>query len=161
MNDTTKPCREAKWYGVSHGDGNDGVSHIFADYYVLTDEPYRLVELAALTSFNPEYVKWAKENMDVEGDHEFVVSATFFEMPETQEARQELCDAAQAARDVGDEYGADELDEEVDTFGRDYAELIFEVFPCEPDQQREGCPTYGSLAECFGDDCALVEPEGE
>ena len=50
---------EAKWYGVSSGDGNNGVSHMFADYYVKTAEPYRLAELAVLTLFKREAIDWA------------------------------------------------------------------------------------------------------
>ena len=36
------------WYGVSSGNGNNGVSHLYPDYYVRTADPFRLAELASL-----------------------------------------------------------------------------------------------------------------
>ena len=150
---------EAKWYGVSSGDGNYGVSHLFADYYVKTSEPYRLAELATLTLFKPEAIDWAKENMQIDGEAEYTISAVIHETIETQEERQEIRDRAEAAREAGEHDEADALENEADEYGTDYAAMIIEVFPCEPDDQREGRPTYESLEECFGEDCNLVDPE--
>lgn len=91
---------ETKLYGVSSGDGDSGVSHMFADYYVRTDEPWRLAKLAAATMFKPEFQCWAKENVQVDGDAECVISAFFYFMPYDDED----CE-------------------------RDYCPLIIEVFP--------------------------------
>ena len=164
---------EAKWYGVSSGDGNNGVSHMFADYYVKTAEPYRLAELAMLTLFKREAIDWAKENVEIDGEAEYTISAVIMETIETQEERQEIRDRADAIREEAEEARengetekaddldneADDLDNEADAYGADYAAMIIEVFPCEPDDQREGRPTYESIEDCFGKDCVLVDSE--
>ena len=46
---------EPRWYGVSTGDGNNGVSHMFPDYYVFTDDPWELAERAAQSDLKEEY----------------------------------------------------------------------------------------------------------
>jgi hypothetical protein len=169
---------ESRWYGVSSGDGNNGVSHTFADYYVKTDEPWRLAELAALTTFKKgEGVDWARENMAIDGEAEYVIGVTFLESLETQEARDEAQSAVDSAENTIEAYSLGEVDEEeltrlnielesaileLDNFeDTGPAWLIFEVFPCDPDEQREGRPTYESLEEAFGEDCALVASEKE
>lgn len=76
-------AREAtpRWYGVSSGNGNDGVSHTFPDYYVRTNDPFRLAELAAIGMLNHKYRSWAKDNVEVDGEADYTISATFIEGP--------------------------------------------------------------------------------
>ena len=137
---------EAKYYGISTGNGNDGVSQLFPDYIVKTDEPYRLAELAALAQFNAgEGREWAKENWDIDGEAEYTISVTFYESPEQQEERDE----------------AEKRGENTDDYGTDYAWFIVEVYPWEGDLP-ERRPIYDSLADCFeASELADVEPEAE
>ena len=102
------------------------------------------------------------------------IYATHHESHETEKERERLQERAEEARRELNEYDAStndgasqaeleqfafDAERDAENYGCDYAELIIEVFPCEPDEQREGRPTYESLEECFGDDCKLVEPE--
>lgn len=117
-----------QWYGVSSGDGNDGVSHMYADFYVHTDNPWRLAKLAAITTFKPKFQQWAGDNVEIDGEAEYTISACFYSMPDDK-----------------------------DDMERDYCPLIIEVFP-EPDddwRDRRGAPEYLSIEACFGKDAAL------
>lgn len=120
---------ETKWYGVSSGNGNDGVSHMFPDYYVKTNDPWRLAYLAAVTEFKDEFQQWAKENVEVDGETEYTISASFYSMPDDDEN----CE-------------------------RDYCPLIIAVFP-ETDNEwfdKREAPKYESIEDCFGDDAAKI-----
>jgi hypothetical protein len=126
---------EIKLYGVSSGNGNNGVSHMFADYYVRTNDPWKLVELAALTLFKkPDGVAWAKENVQIDGEAEYTISAVFYDPP-LEEGEEEPAEGESWCDNNG-------------------AWLIVEVFP--EDDPREGRPMYDSLEDCFGDDVALA-----
>lgn len=70
------------WYGVSSGNGNDGVSQSNPDYYVRTADPYRLAELAMVDRFKPESMDWAREAVDVDGERDYTISATIYEGPD-------------------------------------------------------------------------------
>ena len=129
-----------QYYGVSSGDGNNGVSQIFPDYIVKTDEPWQLACLAGLSKFKPEGQEWAKENMEIDGEAEYSISVTFLESPETQEERQKLMDEAEK----------NDEDFDADSFGCDYAWLILEVFPWNDDVKNARRPVYESLEDCFG-----------
>lgn len=59
---------EKRWYGVSTGDGNNGVSHMFPDYYVLTDDPWELAERAAKSDLNPEFHDQIEFREDASGE---------------------------------------------------------------------------------------------
>lgn len=135
---------EPKYYCVSSGDGNDGVSRTWPHYIVKTDNPWLLAELAGLSEFKEgEGQQWAKDNMKIDGDEEYGISVVFMESPETQEERQRLADEAE------------ENDEEFDLDGSgcDYAWLILEIFPMSATanpRYMERCPLYESLEDCFG-----------
>lgn len=93
-----------KWYGVSSGNGNDGVSQLFPDYLVRTADPYRLAELAMVDQFKRgKGMRWAKGHVDVYGEADYTISATILEGPDGET-----------------EFGA--------------AWLIIEVFPVDPDE---------------------------
>ena len=70
-----------RWYGVSSGNGNDGVSHMYPDYYVRTCEPFALARAAAIAEWKPKFYRWAADSVDVDGEAEYVISATFYEGP--------------------------------------------------------------------------------
>ena len=128
------PEQEAKYYAVSTGDGNDGVSHTFPRYIVKTDKPYQLAELAAISEFKEgEGQTWAKGNVEIDGEAEYTITACFYEGPEGETA-----------------YGA--------------AWMIIEVFPADASQVEEWKDdpykiVYESLNECFGEEFVTANPE--
>lgn len=115
---------ELRLYGVSSGDGNDGVSHIFADYYVRTDDPYRLATLALVGRYKPEWQARAKAEMTLDGEAEYTISACLYEPVdfEPENDGDSWCDANGCAD-------------------------IVEVFP--EDKPREGRMIYDGLQEAF------------
>jgi hypothetical protein len=131
---------EARYYGVSSGDGNNGVSHMFCDYVVKTDDPYRLVELAAVTTFKKgKGQAWALENMEVGGEAEYVLSAVFYESPEEQQ---------EAREDAQAKYEAGETEDDPSNWDNGPAWLIIEVFPWD-DDLPERCPVFDSLEDAY------------
>lgn len=61
-------------YGVSTGNGNDGISHMYPDYYVWTNEPFKLCEIAALAQFKEGAGRaWAKKHVDIDGEAEHTI----------------------------------------------------------------------------------------
>ncbi len=107
-----------KCYGVSTGNGNDGVSHMHPDYYVLTDDPWRLAKAACADMFKPgeHGMTWALENMTVDGEAEYTITACISDPPV--------------------EDGEDEPAEGESYCDANGAWLILEVFPVEEDEAR-------------------------
>lgn len=64
-----------RWYGVSIGDGNNGVSHMFPDYYVFTNDPWELADRAAKSAIKPEY--W--DEIEIDGDEDYTVTASTYD----------------------------------------------------------------------------------
>lgn len=122
------PC----WYGVSSGDGNNGVSHTWPDYYVrcTPDDAYRVCELALVDSFDgPINKSWAAEHVETDGEADYTISAVIYDPP-----------------------GEDDEESWSDVNG---AWLIFEVFPVD---ELGDQPRYGTALEAFTDEAlALVE----
>lgn len=73
-----------RWYGVSSGDGNDGVSHSFPGYYVRTSDPWLLARAAIISEFNDR--QFAADTVDVDGEAEYTISATLYEGPDGETA---------------------------------------------------------------------------
>lgn len=73
--------KETKVYGVSTGNGNDGVSHIYASYYVRTNDPWELAKRAVIDHFSNTKRHWVEDVVEIEGGDE-QVSATIYEGPE-------------------------------------------------------------------------------
>lgn len=71
---------ESRWYAVSTGNGNDGVSHMFPDYYVKTNDPWLLAHAAMISEWNDRW--WAAENVEVDGGAEYNIQAVIYEGPE-------------------------------------------------------------------------------
>ena len=61
----------SRWYGVSSGDGNDGVSRMFPDYYVWTNDPWELARQAAMSELNED----VHDEIEVDGESDYGVSA--------------------------------------------------------------------------------------
>lgn len=139
---------EPKYYGVSTGDGNNGVSHMFPNYIVKTDDPWKLAEAAALAEFNESGKEWSKENMDMDGDEEYCISVTFPESPETQKEYSELEERLYGVKcnEPEDKKLIHKLERELENFGCDCAWFIVDVFPieeAEPEKEYR-CPVYDS-----------------
>lgn len=172
------------WYGVSFGNGNDGVSHMWPNFYVKTCEPWTLAAAAMLSDFKPdEEVAWASENMQVDGEAEFGISATLYDPPDDREDYERELEAAQEAvtdaenalalmrtpldDDADPTYGEAESDleqlrEALETLEEqdpgywsesNGAWMICEVFPVDAPEYRK--PVYDSLREAFTAD--LIE----
>jgi hypothetical protein len=122
-------------YGVSSGNGNDGVSHMFADYYVMTDDPWRLARLAMVSLFNAEFKSQALESTEVDGESDYTIAAVIY----------------------------NPLDETYDEESGSWSDsngawLITEVFP--DDEPRDGRPVYDSIESAFDSaDLSLVVKE--
>jgi hypothetical protein len=116
--------QEPRLYGVSYGNGNDGVSHIFADFYVKTSDPWRLAKLAMVTQFKDDFQARALEECTVDGEAEYMVQAVIYEPLDS-----EPCEEGESYCDVNG-----------------CAHLV-DVFP--EDDPREGRPTYESIEEAF------------
>ena len=124
-----------KLYGVSTGDGNNGVSHMFADYYVQTDNPWRLARLALVASFNDEWKARALDAADIDGESEYTIRAVIL-----------------------DPLDEESYEDEESWSSVNGAWLIVDVFP--EDEPREGRPIYASLDDAFEPaDLALVPTE--
>lgn len=153
-------------YGVSNGNGNDGVSHLFADYYVRTSDPWRLAELAMVAQFKPgKDMAWAKDNAEIDGDEESTIFAMLLDPPceDTEDGEyptEYVCGNCGASGDCAhacDECGADDWNEkEYDDYedGRNWSDangawMLVEVFP--EDEPREGRPVYDTLEDCFSE----------
>lgn len=86
-------AREAtpRWFAVSFGNGNDGVSHMFPDYYVRTNDPFHLAAVAMLANFNnagPEDKARIIDATEVYGEADYTITATIYN-PEDVEPEDE------------------------------------------------------------------------
>ena len=122
-------AREAtpRWYGVSTGDGNSGVSHMFPDYYVRTKHPWCLAERAALACIADNWRDAAKDALVLDGEPDYTIYATIF--------------------DPLDYEPEDEDDEGWSAYNG--AWFCLEVFPVEHDEidnLHHQAPTYHSLS---------------
>ena len=137
-----------RWYGVSYGDGNNGVSHSYANFYVKTCEPYRLAQAAMLSEFKAgEGQSWALWAMEIDGEAEYTISAVIYDPPDDSDDS----DRDHSECEDGEECeGCDacEPDEMESWSSVNGAWLICEVFPVEPDNMRS-VPQYDSLSDAF------------
>lgn len=113
-------------YGISYGNGNDGVSHMFPDFYCTTDKPYDLARLAIITNMKDAYQDWAAEEVDVQGEAEFGIQGCLYEGPDGETE-------FGAAYMLADVFLVD--DSELPDASDPYAKLV-----------------YANLDECFGAD---------
>lgn len=135
-------------YGVSFGNGNNGVSHTYADYYVRTSDPWTLARVAMLESFKRPFWDAALSAMDVDGEAEYTISAVIYnpedvDSSEAPEADHSLCDDGEDCE--GCEHC--ERDEDDSYCSANGAWCICEVFP-ETDP-RDSRMIYDSLDAAF------------
>ena len=157
MTDNIVEKSGARWYGVSHGNGNDGVSHSYPNYYVKTDKPFLLAYCAVFEQFSPQGYDFVSENLDVEGEAEYTISAMLRDPPEHEQ------DFPVTETDNGKWIVDDEPEEEYETEqaaiqayfdggGLSRCDVngawhITEVFPV--DEIDTGAPRYESIEACF------------
>lgn len=148
---------ETRLYGVSTGNGNDGVSHTFADFYVRTHDPYLLAEAATYDSYKPQAWSYIDDSLTIDGEPEYTIYATLYEepgKPENNEACPEcngegwlLCNASTLSEDCPHCDGsglADYVDCE-----QGPAAFILEVFP-EDECNTHGKHIYPSIEDALG-----------
>jgi hypothetical protein len=117
---------EPRWYGVSFGNGNDGVSQSWPRCAVFTNEPFVLARAAMISQFVERAQPWANDVMVVDGEMDYTISATIYDPPEDD-------------TDQGDD------DDEPSRWSEfNGAWMICEVFPLE-DVTSERCPRYDTL----------------
>ena len=128
-------------YGVSTGDGNNGVSHMHADYYVRTDDPWELARRALRSKFKPEQQDEVEMLADIDGDEDYTISAVIYDDP------------GLAPPSDDDDEGSDWFDDSGPAW------FILEVFPendeewlAEHTEGPYGRPIYNSISEAFGDE---------
>jgi hypothetical protein len=129
---------ETKLYAVSRGNGNDGVSQMFPDYYVRTNDPYRLARLALVTQFLPCAQEQVLDECRVEGEADYTISAVLYDPLDEEPAEDGMswCDA-------------------------NGAYMIVEVFPDDGPDMADPYHrfVYDSINECFSvRELALINP---
>ena len=147
-------------YGVSTGNGNDGVSHTYADYYVKTDSPWLLAHCAVLAEFKPgKGREFAIEEADIDGESDYTITACIYDPP--RDEQDFPVTELESGRWIVDGEPDEEYDSEDDAIAA-YSEdspswcdcngawFILEVFP--EDEPRESTMCYDSIEECFSSD---------
>lgn len=166
-------------YGVSTGDGNNGVSHMFANYYVRTADPWLLARAAAYAEWQPAAWDYLDSELRVDGEAEYTISAMLYEAPDFEPPTVDCpdCYDGQVPVDchVCEGSGLAENDTEncphcagtgMDTedcpncdgtgqvpeeyYENGPAAFILEVFP--ENEPREGRPVYDSIEDALGAD---------
>ncbi|TAL45458.1 MAG: hypothetical protein EPN91_02270 [Salinibacterium sp.] len=138
-------------YGVSVGDGNDGVDTLHPDYVVTTDDPWRLAQLAALVAFYPRVRKWVLDNLDgPDGDEEYGITVSLGAPPaETPNGEYPEClhgdDTCECLEDGRD--------------GPGYAWRIWKVYRLDEDGNPWHALEYDSVEDCFPSDVLVMVPK--
>jgi hypothetical protein len=136
-------------YGISSGNGNDGVSHMFASYYVNTDQPWRLAKLAAVSQMKEGAGQaWALRNIEIDGEAEYCISAIFYDPPCEDTADGEYPELPWSESEDAED-------------GRNWSDgngawMIVEIFP--EDEPRDGRPVYENLIAAFSADVLALVP---
>jgi hypothetical protein len=91
-----------RWFAVSSGNGNDGVSHTFPDYYCRCTAPeaYDLAAAAMISQFDAGEgagYKWAAENCEVSGEADYTITAEILNPPEDETEDPDYQEIAEAA----------------------------------------------------------------
>lgn len=69
-----------RWYGVSTGNGNDGISHFWPSYYVRTSDPWTLARAAIVAECGDR--EFALEAFEVNGDADYTIHAVIYDPPD-------------------------------------------------------------------------------
>jgi hypothetical protein len=146
---------ETKLYGVSHGNGNNGVSQLYPDYYVRTSDPWRLARLAVLGEFKEgKGQAWAGRHVDIDGDGNYTIYATIDAPPYEDSADGEYPDLPEGV----------EWEDAED--GRNWQEHngswhITEVFPVTNEEhviENTTRPVYESIEDAFTESLLALVP---
>jgi hypothetical protein len=138
-----------RWFAVSSGNGNDGVSHSFPDYYCRCTAPqaWDLAGAAMISNFQPAFYKWAVENISVDGEAEYTITACIYDPPDDETAEdpdsEESWSSVNGAWMLIDVFPADETDTLIADNGKSFL----------------GKPAYQSLADCFDDEVLKLAAE--
>ena len=135
-------------YGVSSGNGNDGVSHLWPDYYVRTCDPWTLARAATVSQLKPEFYQWALETADIDGEIEYEgISGVICDPPDDDtDIDHSQCE------DGEDCEGCRECEEQCWS-EHNGAWIIVDVFLIDdPDSERSRVMRYDSLQEAFSAD---------
>jgi len=93
-------AREAtpRWFAVSSGNGNDGVSHIFPDYFCrcTPKQAFDLAAAAMISSFKPTGYDWACDNVTVDGESDYTITAAILDPPEDETESPDYQDIAES-----------------------------------------------------------------
>lgn len=151
-------------YGVSFGNGNNGVSHAWPNFYVRTCEPFILAAAAILSKFEAgEGIEWASVNTEIDGEAEYGISATIYNPPDdgddyesSLESARDAITAAQTELDELESALPDEIDAEIDHAEQsaiDQARLTLEQAESELEtleQEEPGswCDANGAWMTC-------------
>lgn len=148
---------EIRLYGVSTGDGNMGVSHMYADYYVRTNDPWLLARAAAYDWHKREIWGFLDEGLNVDGEADYTISADVYQYPCDSET--EECEACGGEGILDDEEcddceGTGTVEVEEDWDGCDHSEFILHVFPENDDEWAacRTCPVYDCIEDALSED---------
>jgi hypothetical protein len=135
-----------KWYAVSYGNGNDGVSHMFPDYYVRTCYPYQLATLAMVDRFKPDAMEWALDATQVDGEADYTIQAVIYNPPDDNEDRDHShCD------DGDDCDGCDQCEgDDMDYCSTNGAWMLADIFRVDVDDMQD-IPQYDSISSAFSE----------
>ena len=135
-----------QWYGVSHGNGNDGVSHLYPDFFVRTADPYALATLACIATFKPEWQERAYEECETDGEAEYSIQACIYNPPDDGEERDHS-----ECEDGEDCEGCDMCEPDSDWCSVNGAFHLTDVFPVSAEHVADStAPEYDNVADCFG-----------
>lgn len=122
-------------------------------YHVCDDgDPWKLAEIAAISSFNDR--AWAKENVEIDGEADYGITACFYNPPDDEPwlyVCQSCGHESTTEYDECPECESEDI-EEVDNgtwSDANGAWLLCEVFPVDMEEERSSAPRYDSLADCF------------
>lgn len=74
-----------RWYGVSWGDGNDGVSHMWPDYYVRCCDPFLLCAAAVVANWSDkESREYAVAECEIDGEAEYTITGMILNPPDDE-----------------------------------------------------------------------------
>jgi len=154
---------ETRLYMVNTGNGNDGVGTSWPRFYVRTDDPFVLAAAACISDFTKgEGRDWACEHVEIDGEAEYMVSATLYDPPDDREDYEEELSEAREAVDAAEtdeereeaEAALEELESNDPGSWSEFngAWMIVEVSACDNDEPHTRAPVFDSLEEAFDAD---------
>lgn len=76
-------ANEKRIYGVSYGNGNDGISHMYPAFFVRTADPWTLARAAMIDQFQTIAGRnYAAKRLDLDGEEEFGIQACIYDPPD-------------------------------------------------------------------------------